>query len=121
MTAKRIHVKSSRILVLGLAFKENTPDLRNSKVADVVAELRENGAKVDVWDPWVSAKEAYEEYGIKLVQRPARGAYDAIVLAVGHRQFKAMKPADFRRLARRKHVIYDIKYLLARDESDGRL
>jgi UDP-N-acetyl-D-glucosamine/UDP-N-acetyl-D-galactosamine dehydrogenase len=121
MTAKRIHVKSSRILVLGLTFKENTPDLRNSKVADVVAELRENGARVDVWDPWVSAKEAHEEYGIKLVKRPARGAYDAIVLAVGHRQFKAMKPADFRRLARRKHVIYDIKYLLARDQSDGRL
>jgi UDP-N-acetyl-D-galactosamine dehydrogenase len=121
MTAKRIHVKSSRILVLGLAFKENTPDLRNSKVADVVAELRENGAKVDVWDPWVSAKEAHKEYGIKLVQRPARGAYDAIVLAVGHRQFKAMKPEDFRRLARRKHVVYDIKYLIARDQSDGRL
>ena len=121
MTAKRIHVKSSRILVLGLAFKENTPDLRNSKVADVVAELRENGAKVDVWDPWVSAKEAREEYGIKLVQRPTRGAYDAIVLAVGHRQFKAMKSAEIRRLARRKHVIYDIKYLLARDQADGRL
>ncbi len=121
MTAKRMHVKSSRILVLGLAFKENTPDLRNSKVADVVAELRENGAKVDVWDPWVSAKEAHEEYGIKLVKRPARGAYDAIVLAVGHRQFKEMKPAELRRLARRKHVIYDIKYLLDRDQVDGRL
>jgi UDP-N-acetyl-D-glucosamine/UDP-N-acetyl-D-galactosamine dehydrogenase len=121
MTAKRIHVNSSRILVLGLTFKENTPDLRNSKVADVVAELKENGAKVDVWDPWVSAKEAREEYGIKLVQRPARGAYDAIVIAVAHRQFKAMKPAEFRRLARRKHVIYDIKYLLERDQSDGRL
>jgi len=121
MTAKRIHVKSSRILVLGLAFKENTPDLRNSKVADVVAELRENGAKVDVWDPWVSAREASAEYGIKLVKRPTRGAYDAVVIAVGHRQFKAMKPADIRRLARRKHVIYDIKYLIDRDQADGRL
>jgi UDP-N-acetyl-D-galactosamine dehydrogenase len=121
MTAKRIHVKSSRILVLGLAFKENTPDLRNSKVADVVAELKQNGARVDVWDPWVGAREAAAEYGIRLVKRPARGAYDAIVLAVGHREFKAMKPAEIRRLARRKHVIYDIKYLLERDQSDGRL
>ncbi len=121
MTAKRIHVKSSRILVLGLAFKENTPDLRNSKVADVVAELKANGAKVDVWDPWVSAAEARAEYGIKLVRKPARGAYDAIILAVGHRQFQSMTPAEIRRLARRKHVIYDIKYLLDRGQSDGRL
>jgi len=121
MTAKRIHVKSSRILVLGLAFKENTPDLRNSKVADVVAELKQNGAKVDVWDPWVSAREAAAEYGIKLVKRPVRGAYDAIVLAVGHRQFRAMKPAAIRRFARRKHVIYDIKYLFKADQADGRL
>ena len=92
MAAKRIHVKSSRILVLGLAFKENTPDLRNSKVADVVAELAENGARVDVWDPWVSAKEAEQEYGIRLIKRPTPGRYDAIVLAVGHREFAAMRP-----------------------------
>ncbi|MGH8198008.1 MAG: Vi polysaccharide biosynthesis UDP-N-acetylglucosamine C-6 dehydrogenase TviB [Steroidobacteraceae bacterium] len=121
MTAKRIHVKSSRILVMGLAFKENTPDLRNSKVADVVAELKESGAGVDVWDPWVSAKEARGAYGIKLVRKPARRAYDAIVLAVGHRQFQAMKPVEIRRLVKRKHVIYDIKYLFDRDETDGRL
>ena len=121
MTAKRIHVKSSRILVMGLAFKENTPDLRNSKVADLVAELAANGAEVDVWDPWVSSREAQAEYGIKLVKRPSRGNYDAIVLAVGHRQFLAMKPAEVRRLAKRRHVVYDVKYLFDRGQVDGRL
>ena len=121
MAAKRIHVNDSRVLVMGLAFKENTPDLRNSKVAELVAELGNHGARVDVWDPWVNAKEARDEYGIRLVKRPARGRYDAVVLAVGHREFAAMRPAEIRRLARRKHVIYDVKYLLDRTQSDGRL
>jgi UDP-N-acetyl-D-galactosamine dehydrogenase len=121
MAAKRIHVKSSRVLVMGLAFKENTPDLRNSKVADLVSELKEKGARVDVWDPWVSAQEAESEYGIKLLRRPAAGRYDAIVLAVGHREFLALKPADIRRLAKRRHVLYDVKYLLDRRQADGRL
>jgi UDP-N-acetyl-D-galactosamine dehydrogenase len=121
MAAKRIHVKSSRILVMGLAFKENTPDLRNSKVADLVAELRARGAKVDVWDPWVSAKEAEAEYGIKVVKRPSRARYDAVVLAVGHREFASMRPSEIRRLAKRRHVVYDVKYLFDRDQSDGRL
>jgi UDP-N-acetyl-D-glucosamine/UDP-N-acetyl-D-galactosamine dehydrogenase len=121
MASKRIHVKGSRILVMGLAFKENTPDLRNSKVADLVAELAAYGARVDVWDPWVSAKEAEREYGIQLVRRPSGGRYDAIVLAVGHREFVAMRPGEIRRFARRKHVVYDVKYLFSRTESDGRL
>ncbi len=121
MTAKRIHVKSSRVLVMGLAFKENCPDLRNSKVADVVRELKKYGAAVDVWDPWVNAKEARHEYGIKLVSKPARSQYDGIVIAVAHRELLAMKPAELRRLAKRNHVIYDIKYVLKRQESDGRL
>ena len=121
MTAKRIHVKSSRVLVMGLAFKENCPDLRNSKVADVVKELEKYGATVDVWDPWVSVKEARHEYGIKLVSKPKRGQYDGIVIAVAHREFQAMKPVELRRLARRKHVIYDIKYVYKRQETDGRL
>jgi UDP-N-acetyl-D-galactosamine dehydrogenase len=106
---------------MGLAFKENTPDLRNSKVADLVAELEQNGARVDVWDPWVSAREAEREYGIKLVKRPSRGRYDAIVIAVGHREFAAMRPAEVRRFAKRKHVVYDIKYLFDSEQADGRL
>ena len=121
MAAKRIHVNASRILVMGLAFKENTPDLRNSKVADLVAELVANGAKVDVWDPWVSAREAAREYGIRLVTKPTRGRYDAIVLAVPHREFAAMRPAEIRRFARRRHVVYDVKYLFERGQADGRL
>ena len=121
MAAKRIHVKSSRVLVMGLAFKENTPDLRNSKVADLVTELKAAGAQVDVWDPWVSAREARAEYGIRLVRKPARGRYDAVILAVPHREFTAMKPEDVRRFAKRRHVIYDVKYLFDRGQSDGRL
>ncbi len=121
MTAKRIHVKSSRVLVMGLAFKENCPDLRNSKVADLVSELQKYGAAVDVWDPWVSAKDARHEYGIRMTAKPARGRYDAIVVAVGHRQFQAMKRAELRRLAKRNHVLYDIKHVFARQEADGRL
>jgi len=121
MTAKRIHPKSSRVLVLGLAFKENCPDLRNSKVADVVKELEKYGADVDVWDPWVSAREAHEEYGIRPIKKPAKGRYDAVVLAVGHRQFRELGVAAVRRFARRNHVLYDIKYVFERHQTDGRL
>jgi UDP-N-acetyl-D-galactosamine dehydrogenase len=121
MTGKKIHVKGARVLVMGLAFKENCPDLRNSKVADLVQELSNYGARVDVWDPWASAKEAKHEYGIRLLARPAKRRYDAVVLAVGHREFKAMKPAQIRALAKRTHVIYDIKYVLKRGHADGRL
>ncbi len=121
MTARRIHPKSSRVLVLGLAFKENCPDLRNSKVADVVKELETYGAAVDVWDPWVSAKEAHEEYGIRPIRKPAKGRYDAIVVAVGHRQFRELGIAAVKRFGKRNHVLYDIKYVFGRAETDGRL
>jgi UDP-N-acetyl-D-galactosamine dehydrogenase len=121
MAGKKIHVKGARVLVMGLAFKENCPDLRNSKVADLVRELQGYGARVDVWDPWADAREAKHEYGIRLLPKPARGRYDAVVLAVGHNEFKAMKPAAIRRLAKRPHVIYDIKYVLRRQDTDGRL
>ena len=121
MTGKRIHIKGARVLVMVLAFKENCPDLRNSKVADLVRELQNYGARVDVWDPWASAREAKHEYGIKLLSKPTKGRYDAVVLAVGHREFKAMKPAEIRRLAKRTHVLYDIKYVLKRKHTDGRL
>jgi UDP-N-acetyl-D-galactosamine dehydrogenase len=121
MTGKRIHPKSSRILVLGLAFKENCPDLRNSKVADLVHELEKYGAAVDVWDPWVSAREARLEYGIRPIRKPVKGRYDAIVVAVGHRQFRELDVATLKRLGRRNHVVYDIKHVFGRNETDGRL
>jgi UDP-N-acetyl-D-galactosamine dehydrogenase len=121
MMRKRIHVKGSRILMMGLAFKENCPDVRNSKVADVVSELGKYGAKVDVYDPWVDAAEAEHEYGIKPVRKPAKGKYDAIVMAVAHKQFRDMGIDAIRCFARRTHVLYDIKYIFAASEVDGRL
>jgi UDP-N-acetyl-D-galactosamine dehydrogenase len=121
MTRKRIHVSGSRILVLGLTFKENCPDLRNSKVADVIRELRNYGAAVDVVDPWASRLEARHEYGIVPIRTPKRGHYDAIVAAVAHREFRDMGIDEVRRLARRNSVIYDIKYVFAKDAVDGRL
>jgi UDP-N-acetyl-D-galactosamine dehydrogenase len=121
MIERRIHVKGSRVLVMGLAFKENCPDLRNSKVVDVIEELSKFGAKVDVYDPWVDADEAEHEYGLRPVKRPQAGKYDAIVMAVGHQQFRDMGLAAVRKLAKREHVLYDIKYLFAANEVDGRL
>jgi len=121
MMRKRIHVKGSRILIMGLAFKENCPDLRNSKVADVIKELKKYGAKVDVYDPWVDAAEAAHEYGIKPVRKLAKSAYDAIVLAVSHKEFRDMGIDAIRALGKKPHVLYDIKYVFEANEVDGRL
>ncbi len=121
MIRKRIHVKGSRILVMGLTFKENCPDLRNSKVADVIRELKNYGAKVDAYDPWVDAEEAVHEYGIRPIRHPKKGAYDAIVMAVAHNEFKEMGARDVRAFAKKPHVLYDIKYVFRPEEVDGRL
>ncbi len=121
MIRKRIHVKGSRILMMGLTFKENCPDVRNSKVADVVRELKKYGAKVDVYDPWVDAAEAEHEYGIKPIRKPTKGRYDAVVLAVAHKEFRDMGIDTVRSFGRRPHVLYDIKYLFEASEVDGRL
>ena len=121
MIKKRIHVKGSRILVMGLTFKENCPDVRNQKVADVVRELQKYGAKVDVYDPWVDHAEAQHEYGIKPIGKLAKGKYDAVVLAVAHKEFRDMGIDAIRSLARKPHVLYDIKYLFDADDVDGRL
>jgi UDP-N-acetyl-D-glucosamine/UDP-N-acetyl-D-galactosamine dehydrogenase len=121
MIKKRIHVKGSRILMMGLTFKENCPDLRNSKVADVVTELKKYGAKVDVFDPWIDGEECEHEYGIKPIRAPKKGTYDAIVLAVAHKQFKEMGISEVRSFAKKPHVLYDIKYVFDADEVDGRL
>jgi UDP-N-acetyl-D-galactosamine dehydrogenase len=121
MNSRRIHVKGARVLVLGLTFKENCPDIRNSKVVDVIRELRKHGAEVDVYDPWVDAREAKHEYGLKLVRTLKPRSYDAAVLAVGHREFAEMGAAAVRKLCRRNGVIYDIKYAFPPAEVDGRL
>jgi UDP-N-acetyl-D-galactosamine dehydrogenase len=121
MISKRIHVKGSRILMMGLTFKENCPDLRNSKIVDVIRELQKYGAKVEVYDPWVDADEAEHEYGIRPIRKPAANRYDAIVLGVAHQEFKELGIAAIRRFAKRPHVLYDIKYLFRANEVDGRL
>jgi UDP-N-acetyl-D-galactosamine dehydrogenase len=121
MNLRRIHVKGSRILVMGMTFKENCPDVRNSKVVDVVRELEKYGAKVDIYDPWVDGREAHHEYGLKPVKTPRKSGYDAIVMAVAHKEFRDMGLAKIRALAKRDHVLYDIKYVFRSHEVDGRL
>ncbi len=122
MTHRKLQIVGSRILVLGLAFKEGCPDVRNSKVADIIKELAAYHGDVDVYDPWVDAQEAQHEYGfLPLSSAPARGAYDAIVLAVAHPEFKALGAAGIRSFGRREHVFFDVKSVFAKSESDGRL
>ena len=123
MTKKRIHVDGAKVLVMGLAFKENCPDLRNTRVIDIVNELKEYNCLVDVFDPWADAIEAEHEYKITLIEQSALApkAYDAIILAVGHSQFKEMGAKKIRALGKESHVLYDIKYLLDSSESDLRL
>jgi UDP-N-acetyl-D-galactosamine dehydrogenase len=121
MAAKRIHVKGARVLMLGLTFKENTPDIRNSKVVDVVRELQKHGAAVDVYDPWANAKECQHEYGLRPVRTLRARRYDVVVLAVAHREFRALGAGGARRLGRKNHVLYDIKHLFPAAAVDGRL
>lgn len=122
MMKKRIHVVESRVLVMGLTFKENCPDLRNSKVIDIINELKTLHANVDVFDPWADIIEADHEYGIKLVKKfDEIKLYDAVILAVGHQQIKEMGIEAIRSLCKPDHVIYDVKYLFEASQVDGRL
>lgn len=121
LARKRIHVSGARILVLGLAFKENCPDIRNTRVTDVISELEQFDARIDVHDPWVEPDEANHEYGISLVKEPADGTYDAIVLAVAHQQYAALGPEAIRRWGKPDSVLFDVKYLFPADSVDGRL
>ena len=121
MVEKRVHVKGARILVMGLTFKENCPDVRNSKVADLVRQLEKHGAKVDAYDPWVDPKEVTHEYGITPVAKLVKGRYDAIVIAVAHHQFRDMGIGAIRKLAKPRHVLFDIKYVFKASQVDGRL
>jgi UDP-N-acetyl-D-galactosamine dehydrogenase len=121
MIKRNIQPAGSRALVLGLTFKENCPDVRNTKVADVVAELKNYGVVVDVHDPWVDPAEALHEYGIELVAKPTPGFYDAIIIAVAHREFVALGAKGVHAFGRPNHVTFDIKHVLGKDEVDGRL
>ena len=120
MVRNGINPVRARILVLGLAFKENCPDLRNTRVVDIIDALKGYNARVDVHDPWVDASEARHEYGLSLAS-PGQGEYDAIVVAVGHQEFKALGAPGIRAFGKPGAVLYDVKYVLPREAVDGRL
>jgi len=121
MTKKRIHVEGAKVLVMGLTFKENCPDLRNTRIVDIVTELEDYNCEVHVYDPWVTINEAQFEYGITPITKPLSSNYDAIILAVAHRQFIDMGGAAIRDLAKPTSILYDLKYVLSKQESDLRL
>jgi UDP-N-acetyl-D-galactosamine dehydrogenase len=121
MLKKGMQPLNSRVLVLGLTFKENCPDVRNTKVVDIVKELETYGATVDVHDPWADGEEARHEYGLELAVEPPRGAYEAIVIAVAHRQFHELGIEGIRAFGKPGAVVYDVKYLLDATATDDRL
>jgi len=121
MTKKRIQIVEANILIMGLTFKENCPDHRNTRVVDLVKEFKSFSCNVDVYDPWVNKNQVAEEYRILPIDKPIKGKYDAIVLAVSHDEFKSLTESQIRTYGKDKHVLYDIKYLLKANQSDGRL
>jgi UDP-N-acetyl-D-galactosamine dehydrogenase len=112
---------SPRILIMGLSFKENCPDIRNTKIIDIYHNLVEANCDVDIYDPWVSKKDAVNEFGIDLIEYPAKGQYDGILIAVGHDKFKAMAPAAIREFGKSGHILYDLKYIFNPLDTDLRL
>lgn len=121
MVKQKIQVEGAKVLLLGLSFKENCPDIRNTKIVDIIKELQEYNISVDVYDPWISSEEAECEYGITPVSTLSEASYDAMILAVAHDQFKQMGAAGIRVLGKANHVLYDLKYVLTQSESDIRL
>jgi len=121
MMKRGFPVVGSRILVMGLAFKENCPDIRNSKAIDIVRELMEFNATVEVWDPWVPAETRKHKADLDFVSAPVNGAYDAVIVAVGHEQFVEMGVAGVRAFGKPGSVLYDVKGIFGKDETDGRL
>ncbi|MFH3610908.1 Vi polysaccharide biosynthesis UDP-N-acetylglucosamine C-6 dehydrogenase TviB [Acinetobacter baumannii] len=121
MVKKRIQVVGARILILGLSFKENCPDIRNTKIIDMVRALKEYDLDLDIYDPWVDSAEVEAEYGLAPIMELKQGRYDAIVIAVAHDQFKVMSTEDFHSLGKKKHVLYDLKHVLNKVDADLRL
>ena len=120
MLKNRSQVEKANVLVMGLTFKENCPDLRNTKVVDIISELNDYSINVDIMDPWCSKEEAYNQYGLRLIQ-PEENKYDAIILAVAHDEFKELGVEKIRKLGRENHVLYDLKYLFPKNSVDMRL
>jgi UDP-N-acetyl-D-galactosamine dehydrogenase len=121
MLKHRIQISGARVLILGLAFKENCPDLRNTRVIDVVRELQDYGIGVTIYDPWVDPTEARAQYGLDLILEIEPNTYDGIIIAVGHQCFVDSGAATIRAGGRERHVLYDLKGVLAPGESDKRL
>ncbi len=121
MINKNIAINGAQILIMGLTFKENCPDIRNTRVVDLISAFQGFNCSVDVFDPWVNKEESFEEYGIKPIKMLINGVYDSIVLAVAHDEFKKLSAEKIRALGKPRSVIYDIKYLLKVNESDARL
>ncbi|MDA9106537.1 Vi polysaccharide biosynthesis UDP-N-acetylglucosamine C-6 dehydrogenase TviB [Candidatus Pelagibacter sp.] len=121
MNKKKIITENANILIMGLTFKENCPDHRNTRVIDLVKSFKDLNCNVDVYDPWVNKVEAADEYNIKIIDKPMKDKYDAIIIAINHDEFKALTGDQIRAFGKTNHVLYDIKYLLKANESDGRL
>ena len=121
MTKKRIHIRDAKVLIMGLSFKENCPDIRNSKVADIIKELKDFEISVDVYDPWVDYDEVYKEYGVKVINEIPQDSYDGIIIAVAHKEFIDMGINEIKCLGKESNVIYDLKNIFDSTETDERL
>ena len=121
MLKSKLPVSGANVLLMGLTFKENCPDIRNTKIVDVISELSEYEVNVDVYDPWVSIDEAKAEYDVDMVIKPKENHYDAVIFAVAHEQFKSMSEQEIKKLLKAQHVIYDLKYMLPPSIADIRL
>ena len=121
MIKRKLNINGANVLVMGLTFKENCPDVRNTKIVDIVSELTDYEINVDVYDPWVDPKDAMHEYNIALIEEPKAHHYDAVIFAVAHHQFKALSNSDIKNLMKEQHVIYDLKYMLDPELADIRL
>jgi len=119
MLKKRIHVADANILILGLTFKENCPDLRNTRVVDIIAELESYGANIEVFDPWADQEEAQRLYGVTMIENLPVNHYDGVVLAVAHKEFADLTKDDFARMCRQLSVVYDVKHTLPEDVAGG--
>ena len=121
MVQRSIEVKSSKVLIMGLTFKENCPDTRNTKVIDIISALSKKVALVDCYDPWVDKELVREQYKINQISLPSEDNYDAIILAVAHSKFEDLGIVNIRKFGKSSHVIYDLKYLFSKEKSDLRL
>jgi UDP-N-acetyl-D-galactosamine dehydrogenase len=121
MTKRKAHVVDSNVLIMGLTFKENCPDLRNTGVIDIIEEMRNYNTNVQIYDPWADAAEAKHEYGLDLIDKPIPGNYQAIIICVAHDVFREMGAEGIRALGAPNHVLFDVKHILPKNAVDARL